>query len=87
MNIHRIQYWLSVGAQPSDTVGRLLGTSGLFARHPRSFRDKPPTDESSTAADVGGSTDMPQTGPLTSTAPASRGLCDVIDIACADQQT
>lgn len=34
LNIERIQYWLSVGAQPSTTVGRLLGQAGVIPRGP-----------------------------------------------------
>ncbi len=29
LNPERISYWLSVGAQPSDTASRLLATQGL----------------------------------------------------------
>ena len=29
INIERVQYWLSVGAQPTDTVRNLLKKSGL----------------------------------------------------------
>lgn len=32
--IDRIKYWLSVGAQPSDTVARLLGQAGVIPRPP-----------------------------------------------------
>lgn len=28
------RYWLSVGAQPSSTVGRLLGQAGIIPRPP-----------------------------------------------------
>lgn len=34
LNIERIRYWLSVGAQPSTTVGRLLGQAGVIPRAP-----------------------------------------------------
>ncbi|PRW60506.1 30S ribosomal S16 [Chlorella sorokiniana] len=34
LNIERIQYWLSVGAQPSATVARLLGQAGVIPRPP-----------------------------------------------------
>jgi small subunit ribosomal protein S16 len=34
LNIERIRYWLSVGAQPSDTVARLLGQAGVIPRPP-----------------------------------------------------
>ena len=29
LNVERIKYWLSVGAQPTDTVRRLLASKGL----------------------------------------------------------
>ncbi len=32
LNKDRVQYWLSVGAQPTDTVGRLLGSEGLIKK-------------------------------------------------------
>ena len=31
LNRERIEYWLSVGAQPSDTVRRLLQKNGIVA--------------------------------------------------------
>lgn len=34
LNIPRIQYWLSVGAQPSDTVRRLLAQAGILPQPP-----------------------------------------------------
>ena len=38
LNIERIKYWLSVGAQPSDTVARLLGQAGVIPALPRRGR-------------------------------------------------
>eukprot|EP00946_MAST-07B_sp_MAST-7B-sp1_P001585 g1585.t1 len=35
LKVDRVQYWLSVGAQPSNTVGRLLGMSGILPDYPR----------------------------------------------------
>ncbi|KAI0563377.1 Ribosomal protein S16 [Gracilaria domingensis] len=35
LNVERIKYWVSVGAQPSDTVSRLLGTAGVLPFSPR----------------------------------------------------
>lgn len=35
LNIERIKYWLSCGAQPSDTVARLLGQAGVIPALPR----------------------------------------------------
>jgi small subunit ribosomal protein S16 len=32
LNIERIQYWLSVGAVPSETVGNLLKKQGIKAK-------------------------------------------------------
>ncbi|KFM22700.1 30S ribosomal protein S16 [Auxenochlorella protothecoides] len=34
LHIDRIKYWLSVGAQPSSTVGRLLGQAGIIPKPP-----------------------------------------------------
>jgi len=34
LDIERVQYWLSVGAQPSQTVARLLGQSAIIPRPP-----------------------------------------------------
>ena len=30
LNVDRIKYWLSVGAQPSETVAMLLGRAGIL---------------------------------------------------------
>ena len=35
----RIKYWLGVGAQPSDTVARLLGVAGILPPYP--YRPRP----------------------------------------------
>mmetsp|Transcript_19583 Transcript_19583/g.29220 ORF Transcript_19583/g.29220 Transcript_19583/m.29220 type:complete len:339 (-) Transcript_19583:106-1122(-) len=35
LNVERIKYWLSVGAQPSPAVGRLLAMAGLIPDLPR----------------------------------------------------
>ena len=40
LKVDRIQYWLSVGAQPSNTVGRLLGMSGVIREYPRQFANQ-----------------------------------------------
>eukprot|EP00891_Asterochloris_glomerata_P009981 jgi/Astpho2/9981/fgenesh1_pm.00153_%23_5_t len=34
LDIDRIKYWMSVGAQPSVTVGRLLGQAGVIPPPP-----------------------------------------------------
>ena len=34
LDIRRIQYWLSVGAQPSKTVARLLGQAAVIPKPP-----------------------------------------------------
>ena len=36
LNLDRCKYWLSVGAQPTDRVARLLDTLGLLKRAERS---------------------------------------------------
>lgn len=38
INSERVKYWLSVGAQPTDTVARLLGLIGLIPNPPRPGR-------------------------------------------------
>ena len=35
----RVRYWLGVGAQPSPTVGRLLGSAGIVPRFPQQFKN------------------------------------------------
>ena len=35
----RVRYWLGVGAQPSPTVGRLLGNAGLVPTFPQQFKN------------------------------------------------
>ncbi|CAJ0906329.1 7841_t:CDS:2 [Entrophospora sp. SA101] len=35
LNIERIKYWLGVGAQPSETVARLLSKAGIIPPIPR----------------------------------------------------
>ena len=36
----RIKYWISVGAQPTDTVKRLLGEKGLIEKTEKNSRNK-----------------------------------------------
>ena len=38
MKIDRMKYWLAVGAQPSDTVARLLGHVGVLPPPPIRFQ-------------------------------------------------
>mmetsp|Transcript_25337 Transcript_25337/g.42451 ORF Transcript_25337/g.42451 Transcript_25337/m.42451 type:complete len:105 (+) Transcript_25337:181-495(+) len=35
LNIERIKYWLSVGAQPSDQVAKILAQAGVLPKPPR----------------------------------------------------
>eukprot|EP00051_Salpingoeca_urceolata_P027887 m.483743 g.483743 ORF g.483743 m.483743 type:complete len:107 (-) comp23067_c0_seq1:249-569(-) len=35
LNVDRIKYWLSVGAQPSEPVARLLGMAGILPPVPK----------------------------------------------------
>ncbi|KAF0852270.1 mitochondrial ribosomal protein S16 (bS16m) [Andalucia godoyi] len=35
LNVSRIKYWLSVGAQPSDTVAKLLALANLIPKPPQ----------------------------------------------------
>lgn len=34
LNIERVQWWLSVGAQPSKTVARILGQAAIIPQPP-----------------------------------------------------
>lgn len=34
INIDRVKYWLALGAQPSDTVARILGQVGVLPALP-----------------------------------------------------
>ncbi|CAL8467498.1 g7036 [Coccomyxa elongata] len=36
LNIERVQYWLSVGAQPTKTVARILGQGAIIPKPPMS---------------------------------------------------
>lgn len=40
LNVERIQYWLSQGAQPTDRVARFLEAAGLAAKTERSNPNK-----------------------------------------------
>lgn len=40
LNFERAKYWLSVGAQPSDTVARLLHYADLLPEPPKKLRTK-----------------------------------------------
>lgn len=50
VNAERITYWLGVGAQPSDTVHRILHKQGLMAVAPRQQPTKPSRVEREAAA-------------------------------------
>ena len=50
VNEERIKYWLGVGAQPSDTVHRILHKEGLMAVAPRQQPTKPSRVEREAAA-------------------------------------
>lgn len=34
LNLERIKYWISVGAQPSERVAKLLGQAGILPKAP-----------------------------------------------------
>jgi small subunit ribosomal protein S16 len=40
LNLERCKHWLSVGAQPTDRVQRLLDAAGLLKREPRNNPEK-----------------------------------------------
>jgi small subunit ribosomal protein S16 len=42
LNFERIRFWLSVGAQPTERVARLLGQAGVLPPLPRVSRVAPP---------------------------------------------
>eukprot|EP00243_Klebsormidium_subtile_P005132 TRINITY_DN201_c0_g2_i1.p1 TRINITY_DN201_c0_g2~~TRINITY_DN201_c0_g2_i1.p1 ORF type:complete len:111 (-),score=15.45 TRINITY_DN201_c0_g2_i1:228-560(-) len=44
LDFERIKYWLSVGAQPSDTVARLLGVAGVLPRISRNTETRAPKE-------------------------------------------
>ena len=50
VNEERIKYWLGVGAQPSDTVHRILHKQGLTTTEPRKQATKPSRVEREAAA-------------------------------------
>ncbi len=49
-NEERVKHWIGVGAQPSDTVHRLLHSQGLIATEPRKQPTKPSRVEREAAA-------------------------------------
>lgn len=49
LNAERIQYWLSVGAQPSDTVRDMLGRANLL---PKKMHDEWEADRKASREDV-----------------------------------
>ncbi len=40
-NKERVEYWLSVGAQPTETVARLLARNGVLKLEKKVFKHKP----------------------------------------------
>ena len=50
VNEERVKYWLGVGAQPSDTVHRILHKQGLVATAPKKIATKPSKAEREAAA-------------------------------------
>ncbi|KAI9144659.1 30S ribosomal protein S16 [Paraphysoderma sedebokerense] len=52
VNVERAKYWLSVGAQPTDTVKRLFSKGGIIPKLPKTWlpstlRSAAPTSSSS----------------------------------------
>lgn len=41
INKERVEYWLGVGAQPTETVARLLAKEGLYEVEEKKFNKKP----------------------------------------------
>ena len=53
LDLERVKYWLSKGAQPSDRVMRFLDAAGLMKRKPRSNPEKAiPRKEKKAAAEA-----------------------------------
>ncbi|MGE3857182.1 MAG: 30S ribosomal protein S16 [Dehalococcoidia bacterium] len=50
VNEERIRYWIGVGAQPSDTVHRILHSRGLITAAPKKIATKPSKAEREAAA-------------------------------------
>ncbi len=52
LNQERVNYWLGVGAQPTESVGQLLKTAGITDKyyHERTVKPKPAEAESAGAA-------------------------------------
>ncbi len=46
LNQERVNYWLSVGAQPTESVGQLLKTAGITDKYYRPKTGKPKSAES-----------------------------------------
>ena len=61
INAERVQYWLSVGAQPTETVHRLLAGKGLLPPLPRKTRGGQPPAEQPTASTAAGDAAAGQT--------------------------
>jgi small subunit ribosomal protein S16 len=41
VNVDKVRYWLSVGAQPTDAVKRILGWTGVVEATPTSSSGEP----------------------------------------------
>ena len=52
VNEERAQYWLSVGAQPSDTVAGLLTRAGVIAARPSAQPEGEPVSVAPAAVDA-----------------------------------
>jgi len=53
LDLERVKYWLSKGAQPSDRVMRFLDAAGLMKRKPRNNPEKAiPRKEKKAAAEA-----------------------------------
>ena len=62
----RVRYWLGVGAQPSGTVGRLLGQAGLVPTFPKRYKKQEsiPKQERSFSTFITTTTDTTPTSSL-----------------------
>ena len=65
LNQERVNYWLSVGAQPTESVGQLLKTAGITDKYyrPRTVKPKAEQAEGATSATPPAETPPAETPP------------------------
>ena len=68
LNIERIKYWLSVGAQPTIPVYKLLGMAGLLPIHPRMYLEAERTRDAAATKSKSSETESTESEPQPKTA-------------------